>query len=99
MGGELFNIVTTRRFASVPEKVGKKMRDVVLEHGRLFSEKQQRHLKSDEWALNVYVDKGDAKPELDSDSDAEDENKEPPRAPEGKESKSDGEPHRHFAEK
>lgn len=96
--GELFNIVTTRRFASVPEKVGKKMRDGVLEHVGLFSDKQQRHLRSEEWALNVYGDnKGDEPRKDDSDSDDEDENQKPAEAQDAP--RKDGEPRRHFTDK
>lgn len=76
--GELFNIITTRRFATgVPVKIGKKLREGVLEHVNLFSEKQQRHLRSDEWALSMYFDKADAEPTADADDDVDNENAEP----------------------
>merc|ERR1711920_934784 len=52
---ELFNIVTSRRFASgVSPKIGKKLWEACDEKMNLFSDKQQRYLRSDEWALNLF---------------------------------------------
>jgi len=51
---ELYNIVTSRKFLSgLPSKIGRRLRDIVHENMGLFSDKQQRHLRSDDWPLNA----------------------------------------------
>lgn len=59
---ELYNIITSRKFlGGLPSKIGRRLRDVVHENLGLFSDKQQRHLRSEDWALNAKY--GDAKAE------------------------------------
>ena len=49
---ELHSIVSSRKFAAgVHPKVGRRMAEIVLENLGIFSDKQQKHLKSDEWFL------------------------------------------------
>lgn len=53
---ELYNIITSRKFlVGLPQKICRRLRDIVYENCSLFSDKQQRHLKSDEWQLNVRM--------------------------------------------
>mmetsp|Transcript_105255 Transcript_105255/g.234977 ORF Transcript_105255/g.234977 Transcript_105255/m.234977 type:complete len:379 (+) Transcript_105255:104-1240(+) len=73
---ELYNIISSRRFVAVSSKIGRKLRDIVYENVKLFSDKQQRFLRSEEWALNTnYGEKpGDGDEELrggDADGDRE----------------------------
>mmetsp|Transcript_33311 Transcript_33311/g.61070 ORF Transcript_33311/g.61070 Transcript_33311/m.61070 type:complete len:403 (+) Transcript_33311:67-1275(+) len=58
---DLYDIVASRKFASgVPLKVTRRIRELVFENIELFSEKQQRYLKSEECILNAkQVEKGD----------------------------------------
>mmetsp|Transcript_87890 Transcript_87890/g.174468 ORF Transcript_87890/g.174468 Transcript_87890/m.174468 type:complete len:401 (+) Transcript_87890:83-1285(+) len=49
---ELHSIVSSRKFAAgVHPKIGRRMAEIVLENLGIFSDKQQKHLKSDEWVL------------------------------------------------
>lgn len=51
---ELYNIITSRKFlGGLPSKIGRRLRDIVHENLSLFSDKQQRHLRSDDWTLNA----------------------------------------------
>jgi len=51
---ELHSIVSSRKFAAgVHPKIGRRMMDIVRENLGMFSDKQQRHLKSDEWVLGA----------------------------------------------
>jgi len=51
---ELYSIVSSRKFAAgVHPKIGRRMMDIVRENLGIFSDKQQRHLKSDEWVLGA----------------------------------------------
>lgn len=77
---ELFDIVSSRKFAAgLPSKVARRIVACVHEYSELFSEKQARHLKSDEWALNAhYGERADA----DADAAEEDGDDEPRKAPE-----------------
>lgn len=52
---DIYNIISTRKFITgLPSKIARKLRAVAHENLNLFSEKQQRHLRSDEWALNAF---------------------------------------------
>jgi len=68
---ELYNIVTSRKFVSgLPPRIGKKLRDIVHENLDLFSDRQQRYLKSEEWVLNGrYADRADDGEPLDGGKD------------------------------
>jgi len=92
---ELYNIITSRKFlGGLPSKIGRRLRDVVHENVGLFSDKQQRYLRSDDWALNAkYGEKADdvedaAAKEDDDGDDAQpppprdDDDKSPPPPPE-----------------
>mmetsp|Transcript_47832 Transcript_47832/g.92477 ORF Transcript_47832/g.92477 Transcript_47832/m.92477 type:complete len:346 (+) Transcript_47832:128-1165(+) len=49
---ELHSIISSRKFAAgVHPKIGRRMAETVLENLGIFSDKQQKHLKSDEWFL------------------------------------------------
>mmetsp|Transcript_101205 Transcript_101205/g.269077 ORF Transcript_101205/g.269077 Transcript_101205/m.269077 type:complete len:325 (-) Transcript_101205:77-1051(-) len=51
---ELYSIISSRKFAAgMHIKIGRRMMEVVREHLGIFSDKQQRHLKSDEWVLSA----------------------------------------------
>lgn len=51
---ELYSIVSSRKFAAgIHPKIGRRMMDIVRENLGIFSDKQQRHLKSDEWFLGA----------------------------------------------
>mmetsp|Transcript_8251 Transcript_8251/g.22692 ORF Transcript_8251/g.22692 Transcript_8251/m.22692 type:complete len:362 (-) Transcript_8251:191-1276(-) len=65
---ELYNIVTSRKFlAGLPSKIGRRLRDIVHENLGLFSDKQQRHLRSDDWPLNAkYGERAGDDGELDA---------------------------------
>lgn len=71
---ELFDILSSRKFATgVPSKICRKLRGVVYESVDVFSEKQRRYLKSDEWALNASCgDGGVEREEKHDDHDDED---------------------------
>lgn len=78
---ELYNIITSRKFlGGLPGKIGRRLRDITHENLGLFSDKQQRHLKSDDWILNAkYGDK--AGEEGDPEAPAKEENQEEPAEP------------------
>eukprot|EP00927_Polykrikos_kofoidii_P013837 TRINITY_DN1600_c0_g1_i1.p1 TRINITY_DN1600_c0_g1~~TRINITY_DN1600_c0_g1_i1.p1 ORF type:complete len:447 (+),score=108.87 TRINITY_DN1600_c0_g1_i1:122-1342(+) len=69
---ELFDIVSSRKFVSgMPWKLGRKARVTVQDHLSIFSDKQQRYLRSDDWALNAnFSDKAE---NVAADKDGEDE--------------------------
>jgi len=74
---ELHSIVSSRKFAAgVHPKIGRRMMDIVRENLGMFSDKQQRHLKSDEWVLGATFGEragGDAEgDEQDADATARD---------------------------
>jgi len=49
---ELHSIISSRKFAAgMHPKIGRKMVEIVLENVGIFSDKQQKHLKSEEWVL------------------------------------------------
>lgn len=53
---DLYDIVANKKFAAgVHPKVGRKIRDVVRDIMSVFSDKQQRHLKSDDWLFNSSI--------------------------------------------
>ena len=66
---ELHSIVSSRKFAAgVHPKVGRRMAEIVLENLGIFSDKQQKHLKSDEWVLgNTFGSNHDRAPDADGD--------------------------------
>lgn len=52
---ELFNIITTRRFIfGISRRLGQEMAKTVDEIMDTFSDKQHRHLRSDEWVLDSF---------------------------------------------
>jgi len=54
---ELYSIINSRKFLSGLKKgMLHRLREVVRDNLELFSDKQQRHLGSDEWALNMTLD-------------------------------------------
>lgn len=64
---ELYNIITSRKFLTgLPSRVGRRLRDIVQDNLSLFSDKQQRHLKCDDWALNAKFEKKNGE-DLDAD--------------------------------
>lgn len=83
-GQDIFNIITARRFTmGVSKRLGKTMVDTVNEATDIFSEKQQRLLRSDEWVLNTFVGLdddvvGEAANASDADSDAAAPDRPPP---------------------
>lgn len=80
---ELYNIITSRKFlGGLPAKIGRRLRDTVNDNIVLFSDKQQRFLRSDDWLLNAKYgenekagDEGD--PEVPLKDDAADEDDAP----------------------
>jgi len=49
---ELHSIISSRKFAAgMHLKIGRRMVEIVLENLGIFSDKQQKHLKSEEWVL------------------------------------------------
>jgi len=69
---ELHNIVSSRKFvAGVHPRIGRRMAEIVHENLGIFSDKQQKHLKSDEWVLsNAFsINKG-------ADADGDDQERE-----------------------
>lgn len=63
---ELYNIVVSRRFsAGLPERIGRKMANIVQANLTLFSDKQRRHLCSSEFQLNAHM--AEAADEVDED--------------------------------
>jgi len=51
---ELYSIISSRKFAAgIHPKIGRRIMELVRENLGIFSDKQQRHLKSDEWALGA----------------------------------------------
>lgn len=58
---ELYATVTSRKFSSgLPEKIGRKLVAIVKENLSVFSEKQQRYLKSKDFHLAAQYDAGDS---------------------------------------
>eukprot|EP00928_Gymnodinium_smaydae_P038892 TRINITY_DN2670_c0_g3_i1.p1 TRINITY_DN2670_c0_g3~~TRINITY_DN2670_c0_g3_i1.p1 ORF type:complete len:404 (-),score=86.31 TRINITY_DN2670_c0_g3_i1:196-1407(-) len=83
---DLYDIVSSRKFASgLPSRIGKKVRSTVFENLMLFSDKQQRYLKSDDWQLNVSfgdrADGADRDEKEDKDGEDEDDKPQPPPPP------------------
>lgn len=89
---ELYNIVTSRKFlGGLPTKIGRRIRDGVLDNVNLFSDKQQRFLRSEDWILNAkYGEKvgeegddarEDGKDMLDEVPPGEDHDEKPPPPP------------------
>jgi len=73
---DLYDIVSNRKFAAgLHSKLARKARVVVHDSLELFSDKQQRYLNSDDWALNAF------KEEEEADEDAEDDQPIRPPAP------------------
>jgi len=66
---ELHSIVSSRKFAAgVHPKIGRRMAEIVLENLGIFSDKQQKHLKSDEWVLgNTFGSNQDKAGDADGD--------------------------------
>mmetsp|Transcript_12076 Transcript_12076/g.19617 ORF Transcript_12076/g.19617 Transcript_12076/m.19617 type:complete len:345 (-) Transcript_12076:99-1133(-) len=53
---ELYNIVVSRRFSSgLPERIARKLAAIVQKNLTLFSDKQRRHLSSNEFHLNGHM--------------------------------------------
>lgn len=89
---ELYSIICSRKFVGGLKKgVGLRLREVVVDNLDLFSDKQQRYLKSDEWVLNTNLseqmrpepEEGDEDAPLDSaepEKDSRDAEKERRRA-------------------
>jgi len=51
---DLFDIISSRKFSGgIPSKVGRKLWAIVLENSSLFSDKQQRYLRSEEWVMTA----------------------------------------------
>mmetsp|Transcript_48014 Transcript_48014/g.139054 ORF Transcript_48014/g.139054 Transcript_48014/m.139054 type:complete len:408 (-) Transcript_48014:99-1322(-) len=51
---DLYSIVSSRKFtAGINPKIGRRMMDIVRENLGIFSDKQQRHLKSEEWVMGA----------------------------------------------
>lgn len=56
LSNDLYDIVSSRKFvAGAHAKVCRRIRAVVLENLDIFSDKQQRFFKSDEWACNTII--------------------------------------------
>lgn len=73
---ELFDILSSRKFATgVPSKICRKLRTVVYESESLFSDKQRRYLKSDEWALNASCGDGGVERDTEKDKDEDEDDK------------------------
>jgi len=54
---ELYDILTSRKFAAgLPQKVGRKLHVIAIENAEMFSEKQQRYFRSDEWVLSKFME-------------------------------------------
>eukprot|EP00931_Biecheleriopsis_adriatica_P107156 TRINITY_DN81498_c0_g1_i1.p1 TRINITY_DN81498_c0_g1~~TRINITY_DN81498_c0_g1_i1.p1 ORF type:complete len:387 (-),score=65.78 TRINITY_DN81498_c0_g1_i1:25-1185(-) len=74
---ELFDIIITRRFAAgISRRLGKAMLDCLLDIEDIFTDKQQRHLRSDDWMLNRF--RHDVSEE-DAEEDESEERAESPR--------------------
>lgn len=82
---DLYNIITSRKFlGGLPSRIARRLRDVVNENVDLFSEKQQRYLKSEDWSLNArFAEKADDVdgPREDDQDDFEDVPREDERPP------------------
>eukprot|EP00930_Biecheleria_cincta_P084292 TRINITY_DN73783_c0_g1_i1.p1 TRINITY_DN73783_c0_g1~~TRINITY_DN73783_c0_g1_i1.p1 ORF type:complete len:417 (+),score=60.95 TRINITY_DN73783_c0_g1_i1:30-1253(+) len=52
---ELFDIIITMRFtAGISQRLGRAMLDTVLDNIDIFSDKQQRYLRTDDWVMNRF---------------------------------------------
>jgi len=57
---DLYDIISSRKFASgMPLKVARKVREHVNDNAEIFSDKQRRHLKSEEWIFNAKYSEKD----------------------------------------
>lgn len=71
---DLYDIISSRKFAAgLNSKIGRKMKAVVDENLGLFSDKQKRYLRSDEWVLNAKY--SDDKRPRDEDGGKDDDEK------------------------
>jgi len=72
---ELHSIVSSRKFAAgVHPKIGRRMAEIVFENLGIFSYKQQKHLKSDEWVLcNTFGGNQDKAADADGDDQEREE--------------------------
>lgn len=87
---DLFDIVASRKFSGgIPAKVGRKLWGMVMESCNLFSDKQQRYLRSEEWAMTAKFGGKEEMPDRNDDKD-DDEVDDAPDGPDADESKKDG---------
>jgi len=79
---DVYDIVSNRKFASgLPWRIGRKARTIVQENLELFSDKQRRYLRSDDWALIAnFEDRADAAGDRDGDDDKDDRDDDRPIA-------------------
>lgn len=83
---ELYDILTSRKFGNVGPKNGRKLHAIAVESAHIFSDKQQRHLRTEEWVLAKFANEEKAMEREESDAE-DDEPPPPPPEPTRKEEK------------